>query len=82
MARTATRLRRSVRRVAGGAKLVDHPAVAQARDEIVRELAGSGRVVLRPSGTEPVVRVTVEAGDEPTVERLVRKLADAVASAA
>ena len=69
-------------RVAGGAKLIEHPAVAKARDEVVRELAGGGRVVLRPSGTEPVVRVTVEAGDEPTVERLVRKLADAVASAA
>jgi len=38
--------------------------------------------VLRPSGTEPLVRVTVEAGDADLVERLAGELADAVRSAA
>ena len=69
-------------RTAGGAGVVAHPSVEAARAEVERELAGQGRVVLRPSGTEPVVRVTVEAGDEATVDRLVRRLADAVSSAA
>ena len=41
-----------------------------------------GRVVLRPSGTEPVVRVTVEAEDAAQVERLVRRLAAVVESSA
>ena len=43
--------------------------------EIERELAGSGRVLVRPSGTEPVVRVMVESPDtdvaEATADRLV-----------
>ncbi|HVF34895.1 MAG TPA: phosphoglucosamine mutase [Candidatus Saccharimonadia bacterium] len=69
-------------RAAGGAALVAHADVVRARESVETELAGRGRVVLRPSGTEPVVRVTVEALDEPTVDRLVRRLADAVSSAA
>jgi len=69
-------------RVAGGAALAGHPAVQSARAEVERELAGRGRVVLRPSGTEPVVRVTIEGENDELVERLVRKLADAVQSAA
>jgi phosphoglucosamine mutase len=69
-------------RVAGGAALAEHAAVKAARGEVERELAGRGRVVLRPSGTEPVVRVTVEGESDDVVERLVRRLADAVQSAA
>ena len=69
-------------RAAGGAALVAHGDVVRARESIESELSGQGRVVLRASGTEPVVRVTVEAQDEATVDRLVRKLADAVSSAA
>jgi len=38
--------------------------------------------VLRPSGTEPLVRVTIEAGDPVVVERLAAGLAEAVRSAA
>jgi phosphoglucosamine mutase len=68
-------------RVASGAKPVEHPAVQDARAAVERELAGRGRVVLRPSGTEPVVRVTVEADTRELVETLVKRLADAVRSA-
>jgi phosphoglucosamine mutase len=39
-------------------------------DRINAELAGSGRVLVRPSGTEPVVRVLVEAENEAKAERL------------
>jgi phosphoglucosamine mutase len=67
-------------RVAQGARPVEHPAVQSVRVAVERELEGRGRVVLRPSGTEPVVRVTVEANDAALVDRLVRQLADAVES--
>ena len=43
---------------------------------------GHGRVVLRPSGTEPVVRILVEGEDPNQVERLAESLANTVASAA
>jgi phosphoglucosamine mutase len=41
-------------------------------------LGDSGRVLLRPSGTEPLVRVMVEAADHVTAERLANELADVV----
>ncbi|MFT7558224.1 MAG: phosphoglucosamine mutase [Flavobacteriales bacterium] len=45
------------------------------------ELAGSGRVLLRPSGTEPVVRVMVEGVDESLVARLAKELSVVVTKA-
>lgn len=56
--------------------------VQHAVREVEQELAGQGRVVLRPSGTEPVVRVMVEGHDPVVVERLTRRLADVVRRAA
>ena len=72
---------RCLARVAPGARPVEDPAVRAECDAVERELSGRGRVVLRPSGTEPVVRVTVEAENEHDVERLVQRLANAVSSA-
>ena len=46
------------------------------------ELANSGRVVLRASGTEPVIRVMVEGENESQVVAIARQLADVVVSAA
>jgi phosphoglucosamine mutase len=43
-----------------------------------QELNGSGRVLIRPSGTEPVLRVMVEASDEQVARRSAERLADAV----
>ncbi len=54
------------------------PKVQQAVAEVEAELAGSGRVLLRPSGTEPVVRVMVEGQDIELVGRLTEQLAAAV----
>jgi phosphoglucosamine mutase len=51
-------------------------AVARASEE----LGDTGRVLLRPSGTEPLVRVMVEAGDMPTAERICQELAAVVES--
>ncbi|TFD06626.1 phosphoglucosamine mutase [Cryobacterium sp. TMT1-66-1] len=42
------------------------------------ELGDTGRVLLRPSGTEPMVRVMVEAADQHTADRLANSLADVV----
>ena len=51
-------------------------ANAQARAE--QTLGESGRVLLRPSGTEPLLRVMVEGRDGALVDRLARQIADAV----
>jgi len=69
-------------RVAGGAALVAHAEVQRALGKVEATLHGRGRVVLRPSGTEPLVRVTVEGEDADEVRRLAESLAKAVELAA
>jgi phosphoglucosamine mutase len=66
----------------GAAALVADADVQRVFERVRTELEGHGRVVLRPSGTEPLVRVTVEAGEEAVVARLAAELADAVRAAA
>ena len=46
------------------------------------DLAGRGRILLRPSGTEPVVRVMVEGEDRVHVQALADAIAAAVRSSA
>jgi phosphoglucosamine mutase len=58
--------------------LVGLPAVQDAVFLAERELAGRGRVLLRPSGTEPLVRVMVEGVDRSQVQSLANRLADLV----
>ena len=53
--------------------------VKQAVADAVQQLAGRGRVLLRPSGTEPLVRVMVEGEDAVQVEKICQTLADVVA---
>lgn len=57
-------------------------AVQSGVAEVEARLAGRGRVLLRPSGTEPVVRVMVEGEDGVLVEELARWLAGRVAESA
>jgi phosphoglucosamine mutase len=54
------------------------PRIQQAVQAAEAELADRGRVVLRASGTEPVVRVMVEGRDAAQVENLTRQLAETV----
>jgi phosphoglucosamine mutase len=65
-----------------GAKPVEHPAVQAALADAQSAVAGRGRAFLRPSGTEPVVRVTVEADDAALVDATLDRLAAAVRDAA
>jgi phosphoglucosamine mutase len=58
--------------------LVGLPAIQDAVFLAEKELAGQGRVLLRPSGTEPLLRVMVEGVDRSQVESLARRLADLV----
>ena len=58
--------------------LAGNPVIAAAQKEVKSILGGRGRVLLRPSGTEPVVRVMVEGEDAALVARLASQLADVV----
>ena len=57
-------------------------SVRDAVSDVEDKLRGRGRVLLRPSGTEPVLRVMVEGEDADLVARLARELADVVAAEA
>jgi phosphoglucosamine mutase len=58
------------------------PAIQEAVSHAERRLGENGRIVLRASGTEPVIRVMVEGADEKLVRELARTLAASVVSAA
>ena len=61
---------------------LDTQGVREAVARAEGELAGRGRVLLRPSGTEPVVRVMVEGEDRAHVQRIAEAIAAAVRAAA
>jgi len=61
---------------------LEAPGVREAVSRAETELAGRGRVLLRPSGTEPVMRVMVEGEDRANVQKLAEAVAAAVRTAA
>lgn len=63
---------------AGTALVVNNPKVKAALQQAETNLNGHGRVLLRPSGTEPVVRVMVEGQDQRLVQSVAEGLAEAV----
>lgn len=64
--------------VADKATVAEAPSVQSAVAEAEAELGDTGRILLRPSGTEQVVRVMVEAADEDTARLLASRVADSV----
>jgi len=62
-------------RLAPGIEWQANAALAAARAEVTRELGDAGRVLIRPSGTEPLVRVMVEARDAAQAQRCAERMA-------
>ncbi|MEM6461668.1 MAG: phosphoglucosamine mutase [Pseudomonadota bacterium] len=64
-------------RVSGGKPLEDKH-VKDAIKQATRELGSAGRLVIRPSGTEPLIRVMAEGDDRSQVERIVDSLVEVI----
>ncbi|WP_444919939.1 phosphoglucosamine mutase [Microbulbifer sp. CnH-101-G] len=58
--------------------ILDHPEVVAAVSDAELQLAENGRVLLRPSGTEPLIRVMVEGRDSAQVEQLAQQISSVV----
>ncbi|MFA6062714.1 MAG: phosphoglucosamine mutase [Gallionella sp.] len=65
-------------RVARGVDCLKHAEVLAVVADVERALDGKGRVLLRPSGTEPLLRVMVEGEDKALVEQSAQRIADVV----
>ncbi|MBD9466304.1 phosphoglucosamine mutase [Pseudomonas sp. Pdm06] len=65
-------------RFGGGVSPLEHEKVKQASERVTEAMAGRGRVLLRKSGTEPLVRVMVEGEDEAQVRGYAEELAKLV----
>jgi len=93
----AARARRTVRELTAGISVypqvllnvrvddksvADHPRVRDAIADAERALAHEGRILVRPSGTEPLVRVMVEAADGAATRRAAEGVAAAIRAAA
>lgn len=57
---------------------MEYPEIAEAIDALSEKFAGEGRVLIRPSGTEPMVRVMIEGKDQEQIEIEAKKLADLI----
>ena len=55
-------------------------SIIQTVAAVEAELGNNGRIILRPSGTEPLIRVMVEALDEPALDKAMEKLVTAIES--
>ena len=62
------------------ANIIENASVKSAISEIETKLGKNGRVLLRHSGTEPVIRVMVEGEDGDTVDKMARELSEIVTS--
>ena len=60
------------------ARYMEYPEIAGAIEGLDRKFAGEGRVLIRPSGTEPKVRVMIEGKDQDMIEKEAKKLAELI----
>ncbi len=59
-------------------KYMDYPEIASAIEKLTEKFAGEGRVLIRPSGTEPKVRVMIEGKNQKLIEEEAVKLANLI----
>ena len=57
---------------------MEYSEIAEAIREIEAKFNGEGRVLIRPSGTEPMVRVMIEGKDQNTIEKEAKRLAELI----
>ena len=57
---------------------MDYPEIADAIAELEKKFKGEGRVLIRPSGTEPLVRVMIEGKDQKVIDEEAKKLAELI----
>ncbi len=57
---------------------MEYPEIANAIAELDKKFAGEGRVLIRPSGTEPMVRVMIEGKDQQMIDKEARQLAELI----
>ena len=55
-----------------------NPEIKEAIEKLEEEFSGNGRVLIRPSGTEPLVRVMIEGQDKKVIEEKARKIANLI----
>ena len=59
-------------------KYMEYPEIADAIQKLTDKFAGEGRVLIRPSGTEPLVRVMIEGKDQKMIEKEAKSLAELI----
>lgn len=59
-------------------RYMEYPEIADAIQKLTDKFAGEGRVLIRPSGTEPLVRVMIEGKDQKMIEEDAKKLAELI----
>lgn len=65
-------------RVTDKHNVMSNPAISEVIEQVEQEMAGNGRVLVRPSGTESLLRVMAEAETEEAVNEYVDRIADVV----
>ena len=59
-------------------KYLEYPEIESAIRQLEERFAGEGRVLIRPSGTEPLVRVMIEGKDQQVIQEEAQKLANLI----
>ena len=58
--------------------MLEYQEIADAVADVEKKFKGEGRVLIRPSGTEPLVRVMIEGKDQKVIDEEARKLAELI----